>query len=207
MYNSLFSLLGSAFLYKCLVSPAVKLHFYRKFACPILRSGLSIFALKLFLHLTEHAPAIHFLTGELPVEGKLYRDIFSLFYSLWTNPDCKVFEVVKYLLTTSSPNSRTWAIHLRNISKMYGIEDPLTCLERTPPTKNVFKRDILSKITSFHEKELRKIALSKSETSMKYLNVSLLGLAGRLHPSITGVPLRMRFVKCVLTSKCFLETT
>ena len=203
--NSLFSLLGSAFSYKCLVSPAVKLHLYRTFACPVLRSGLSTFSLrkpslkplelfqrkclKSFLHLTEQAPtpAIHFLTGELPVEGKLHRDIFSLFYSLWINPDCKVFEVVKYLLETSASNSRTWAVHLRNISKMYGIDDPLMCLQRHTPTKNVFKRDILSKITSFHERELRKIALSKSETSMKYLNVSLLGLGGRLHPATTGV--------------------
>ena len=87
---------------------------------------------------------------------------------------------------------------------MYGIDDPLTCLERPPPTKNVFKRDILSKITSFHERELRKVALSKSETSIKYLNVSLLGLAGRLHPAITGVT---RFRKCDLTSKCYQGTT
>ena len=70
---------------------------------------------------------------------------------------------------------------------MYGIEDPSKCLERQPPTKSVFKQNILSKITAFHERELRKIALSKDETSMKYLNVSLLGLGGRLHPAITGV--------------------
>ena len=45
----------------------------------------------------------------------------------------------------------------------------------------------MSKITSFHEWELREIALTKYKTSMKYLNVYLLGLGGRLHPTITGV--------------------
>ena len=70
---------------------------------------------------------------------------------------------------------------------MYRIEDPLKCLERPPPPKETYKKDILTKITAFHERELRQIALSKTETSMKYLNVSLIGLGGRLHPAITGV--------------------
>ena len=143
--------------------------------------------LKSFLHLSEHAatPAIHFLTGELPIEGKIHRDIFSLFYSLWTNPKYKVFEVVKYLLQTSSPNSRTWAVHLRNISQMYGIDDPLKCLESPPPSKHTYKKDIITKITAFHERELR--LLAKDNSAMIYLNVALIGRGGRLHPSITGV--------------------
>ena len=37
--GSLFSLLGPAFAYKCLLSPIVKLHLYRTFTCPIVRSG------------------------------------------------------------------------------------------------------------------------------------------------------------------------
>ena len=141
--NSLFSLLGPAFAYKCLISPAVKLHLFRTYACPILRSGLSTFSLrknqlypigvfqrkglKSFLHLSKMAatPAIHFLTGELPIKCKIHCDVYALFYSLWTNPDCKIFEVVRYLLQTSPSSSRTWSIHLRNLSNMYGIEDPL----------------------------------------------------------------------------------
>ena len=44
--NSLFSLLGPALAYKCLMSPAVKLHLFRTFTCPRLRSGLSTFSLR-----------------------------------------------------------------------------------------------------------------------------------------------------------------
>ena len=201
--NSLFGLLGPAFAYKCLISPAVKLHLYRTYVCPILRSGLSTFALrkthlgpmevfqrkclKSFLQLNERGttPAIHFLTGELPIEAKIHRDIYSLFYSLWTNPNTKVFQVVKYLLQISPNNSRTWSTHLRHISKMYGIEDPLKCLESVPPPKKVYKKNVITKITAFHERELRQLTVDNS--AMIYLNVSLIGLNGRLHPAITGV--------------------
>ena len=80
--NSLFSLLGPAFSYKCMLSPLVKIHLFRTFTCPITRSGLSSFALrnhqmsplslfhrktlKGFLHLsskTAPTPVLHFLFG------------------------------------------------------------------------------------------------------------------------------------------------
>ena len=88
--NYLFSLLGPAFSYKCHVSPIVKLHLFRTFMCPILRSGLSSFALRKskidelslfsFLKFSKSAatPAVHFLLSELPVEGK-YIEICFLF--------------------------------------------------------------------------------------------------------------------------------
>ena len=39
--KSLFGLLGAGFAHKCKLSPAVKLHMFRTYTCPILRSGLS----------------------------------------------------------------------------------------------------------------------------------------------------------------------
>ncbi len=44
--KSLYSLLGPAFATKCLLSPAVKLHIYKTFTCPVIRSGLSTFVLR-----------------------------------------------------------------------------------------------------------------------------------------------------------------
>ena len=112
-------------------------------------------------------PAIHFLAGELPIEGKLHRDMFSLFYSIWKNPHMKIFSIVKYLLETSSINSKTFSIRLRQISQMYEIEDPLTSLSKDLPSKPVYKEYILTKITAFHERELRFNAEKNSR--MKYL--------------------------------------
>ena len=44
--KSLYGLLGSGFSYKCLLSPALKLHIFRTYTCPIVRSGLSSFSLR-----------------------------------------------------------------------------------------------------------------------------------------------------------------
>ena len=91
--------------------------------------------LKSFLHLSQTAPtpAIHFLLGKLPMEGKVHRDMFSLFYSVWSNPDTKIYQIVKYLISSSPDNSRTWAVNMRHIAKMNQLEDPLSCLQRYAP--------------------------------------------------------------------------
>ena len=44
--GSLYKLLGPAFSYKCMLSPVVKLHLYRTYICPIIRSGLSSLTLR-----------------------------------------------------------------------------------------------------------------------------------------------------------------
>ena len=132
--NNLFGLLGAAFSYKCHLSPVLKIHLFRTFTCPIIRSGLSSFALrtnqlspltifhrkilKSFLSLSKTAatPAIHFMLGELPIEGKLHCDVFSLFYGVWTDEQTKIYQIVKYLLSMASKNSRTWCSFLRDLS-------------------------------------------------------------------------------------------
>ena len=199
----LFNMLGTAFAYKCLLSPLVKIHLFRTYTCPIVRSGLSSFALrapqmaplsvfhrkvlKSFLHLSQSAPtpAIHFLLGELPMEGKIHRDMFSLFYGVWINPDTKIYKIIKYLLATSSEHSRTWVINLRHICRMYQLEDPLVYLQNDPLLKSQFKELVMTKITAFHENELRKKA--QGNDLMQYLNVNLCGLRGRHHPCLSNV--------------------
>ena len=66
---------------------------------------------------------------------------------------------------------------------MYGLEDPLQCLYRDPPKKSEYREKVLTKITAFHEKELRRQA--ESNSNMTYLNVSISGLRGRHHPSLS----------------------
>ena len=134
-------MLGAAFSYKCLLSPLVKIHLFRTFTCPIILSGMSSFAfrtttlqplaifhrktLRGILHLSKSSniPALHFMLGELPLEGKIHRDVFSLFFSVWSNPQTKIYQIVKYLLENSSENSRTWSVHIRYLSKKYGLAD------------------------------------------------------------------------------------
>jgi hypothetical protein len=179
--KNLLGMLGSAFAYKCQLSPVVKLHLFRTYTCPILRSGLSSFSLRttllqplaifhrktlrgiLTLSKSSNIPALHFLTGELPMEGKVHRDLFSLFFSVWENPNSKIYQIVKYLLEHSSDTSRTWSVHLRYLSQKYGLPDPSECLKVDPPTKSQYKEDVQTKICAYIEKELRHKAESTSQ--------------------------------------------
>ena len=120
-----------------------------------------------------------------PNRGEIHRYVFSLFFSIWNNPDTKIYEIVKYLLKESTENSRTWSIFIRQLSVMYGLTDPLQCLQSDPPQKSVYKEHILTKVTAFHEKELRQNSLSNS--NMMYLNVSVFGLRGKRHPSLSNL--------------------
>ena len=93
--------------------------------------------------------------------------------------------MIKYILSTSPDNSRTWVINLRHIAKMYQLEDPLSCLQRDAPEKSEYKEAVITKISAFHEKELR-LKAQKNEY-MKYLNVSLSGLRGKYHPCLSNI--------------------
>ena len=172
--KSLFSLLGAGFAYKCHLSPAVKLHLYKTFTCPVLRSGLSTFSLYkshteplaifqrkvlksiLRLNSTAATPAIHFLTSELPIEAKIHFDVFTLFYNVWSKPNTKIHQIVKYLLENNKKNSRTWSQYVRYLCEMYKIEDPLTLLRCDPPSKSEFNTYFKTLITTFHEKRVKK---------------------------------------------------
>ena len=91
-----------------------------------------------------------------------------------------ILECEFYLLENMDNNSRTWSAHLSNVAKMYGITPPLELMKQSPPSKTSFKEYILTKITAFHESELRNSAENNSK--MKYLNVATTGLRGRHHP-------------------------
>ena len=134
-----------------------------------------------FLHLSKRCPipSIYFLTGELPIIGELHRDIFSLFYSIWCNPQSKIYEIVSYLLENAPENSHTWSRHIRNIAKVYGITDPLEAIKSDPPEKEEYKEYVRTKITVHFERKLRIAANQNSK--MLYLNVNIKGLNGRPH--------------------------
>ena len=206
---SLFGLLGPGLSQKSSLSPSVKLHLYRVYICPIARSGLSAMTLRTknleplsifqrkclrgFLQLSDRSPipALFFLTGELPIEAKLHRDIFSTLYNIWLSPQTKIYTLVNYLLEHSPSNSRTWSQHVKNLIKMYGMKN--IDLESTPPPKSQYKSNILDKITQFWERKFRTDAQNNSK--MKYLNVDLTGLSGRCHPALRDVSTTQQVTK------------
>ena len=84
-----------------------------------------------------------------PMEAKIHRDVFSLFFSVWNNPDSKIYQIVKYRLETSSENSRTLSLHIKHLSETYGLPDPLQCLRLDAPVKSEYKENILTKISAY----------------------------------------------------------
>ena len=86
--------------------------------------------------------------------------MFALFYSLWSNPNMKIYNIVKYLLQNNSDNSRTWSQRIKQLSQQYGLDDPSTCLLNEPPPKSRFEEEIINKITAYYEQLLRDQAVT-----------------------------------------------
>ena len=93
----------------------------------------------------------------------------------------------------SCDTSLTWCAHLRRISLKYDMWDPLECLQRDPPTRSEYKEYVLTKITSYYERELRDDAITNR--CMEYLNVGMIGLRGKHHPAITNIVTPMKVQK------------
>ena len=200
--KSLFSLLGPAFSQKCLLSPVEKMHLFQIFTCPITRCGLSALALRSsqlesvdlferkslrsFLSLSSRSTiaSLYFLFSDVPMSSKIHRDVFSIFYSIWCNPQSKLFEIFRYLWNEAPANSRTWTVHIKNLSAQYQIPDLNKLLDTQPWKKETFKEFIITKIVAYKEAELRDEATRNSK--MKFLNVSTLSLRGKPHPAIRG---------------------
>ena len=201
--NSVFSLLGAAYSYKCLLSPIAQCHIWRTCSLPILLSGLSalpimpsqiktleVFHNKMlrgFLKLSQSSPipALHFLLGEPPAEAILHMRTLSLFYNLWSNPECTVFRITMYILKMCKENSLTWANHVRLLCLRYDLPSPLSLLQTPVWSKDSWNMLVKTKILAWFERKLRLTALSNSK--MIYLNVQLNGLSGRPHPVLGNI--------------------
>ena len=201
--DSMFALLGQAFSYRCKLSPTVQLYIWNTYCKPVLRSGLSALpirpqimktitsfhrtTLRGFLKLSQTSPIapLYFLMGELPLEANLHMDVLILFWNIWSNPQTKVFDIVKYILMMTDNTSLTWAAHVRILCQIYQLPDPLALMQGVPWPKERWKALVNTRITVHHERVLRGKALSNWKLS--FLNVQMTGLTGRHHPVLSGL--------------------
>ena len=65
------------------------------------------------------------------------------------------------------------------------MDDPIDLIKKDPPIKTQFSNYVLTKITVFHERQLRNDAYKYS--MMRFLNVSVSGLSGRHHPALLNI--------------------
>ena len=211
--NSLFGLLGPALSYKCKISPLAQLHLWKVYSLPVLRSGLSalpirptvmkslsVFNNKIlrgFLKLSNSSPvpSLYFLTGELPIAGRLHIDLLCMFYTILSNPQTKLFTMVRYILMMTDENSTTWSQHVRLLCRQYELPDPLLMTQNSIiPSKISWKQLVTTKVTVYHEAELR--AKATSNSNLQYLNVQLLGLSGLPHPALHYILETREAMKC-----------
>ena len=202
--KSLFSLLGPAYAYKCLLSPVVQAHLWNTYNLPVLLSGLAALPirpsqivtlssfhkkiLRGFLKLSKSSPipALHFMLGELPVEAKLHIATLTLFHNIWSNPDITLHGLVKYIMMMSTESSLTWSNHIQILCRKYSLPCPLLMLQGGPAwSKEKWKCLVKTRVTTWYEKELRLHATTNSK--MEFLNVQLTGLSGQPHPALHSI--------------------
>ena len=109
----------------------------------------------------------------------------TLFHNIWSAPETKISEILKYVLMMSKTNSLTWANHIRILCSIYSLPDPLTLMNTPAYPKQKWKELVKTNVTVHAEKKWRKESLKNSK--MKYLNVNLLGLNGRQHPVLLNI--------------------
>ena len=112
------------------------------------------------------------------MEAMLHIDVMSLSWSIWANPQAKVYAIVQYLLTTADDKSLTWSVHLRLIFRKYNLLDPLTLLQSNVWPKTKWKTYSKTLITASHEKQLKEKA--RSNINLKYFNVTVSGLSDHI---------------------------
>ena len=120
-------------------------------------------------------------------------DMFALFWNIWSNPQTKTNEIVKYLLKISDAKSVTCTAHLRILFSLYKLPDPLELIHSTAWSKQRWKELIHTKILSHHENVLR--AKAAENYKLDFLNVQIAGLSGRPHPVPHGIVTTQEVVK------------
>ena len=136
---------------------------------------------------------LYFLLGEAPIEAFVHMDIFALFWNIWSNPQTKTNEIVKYLLKITDSKSVTWTAHLKILFSLYKLPDPLELMHSTAWSKQRWKELTHTRILSHHENVLR--AKASENYKLEFLNVQVVGLSGRPHPVLHGIVTTQEVVK------------
>ena len=85
----------------------------------------------------------------------------------------------------SNSKSLTWSAHVRILFKIYGLPDPLRLLRGQAWPKDTWIQTVKAKVAAHHEGIWRSKAVENSK--LNFFNVQVSGLAGRLHPVLTGI--------------------
>ena len=157
--------------------------------------------LKLILSLPVNVadPAVYILTGTLPVEAVLHKQVLTLFGKICRLPQTSI---ERQLADRQSYGSHSWFIAVKEIFIKYNLQDPRRLLE-DPPSKHKWKRIVNTQVNVYWEERIKASAVLYS--SLRFLNVNNLK-SGMRHPLITSMG-NIREVPCIRTKLKLVTST
>ena len=93
--------------------------------------------------------------------------------------------ILIFTLFSSKSNSVTLIVHVRIITNMYGLPNPLSLLEGDLWPKETWKQLCQVKVWAYHENILRIKAVSNYK--LNFLNIQATGLNGYSHPALHNI--------------------
>ena len=193
-----YSLLGAGLSGIENVGPEVAIRGFTIYILPILLHGLEALVLtktevndlalfqremlRRFMKLPDSTavPAIHLLSGTLPVDAEIHKRSLGLLRStLDVNPDCPPAVLMKDLVIRqlAMEESNSWATQMRSLLQQYKLPSASTLIQ-CPPKKHQWKEFIKS-VDKFSFEKLQKEA--SSMTTLSFLDVKQC-MPGSLHP-------------------------
>ena len=193
-----YSLLGAGLSGIENIGPEVAIRGFNIYILPILLHGLETLMLtksemnelelfqremlRRFMKLPESTaiPAIHLLSGTLPIEAEIHKRSLGLLRSvLDANPDCPpaVFMKAFMVRQLAMEESNSWATKMRSLLKQYQLP-PANTLIQHPPKKQQWK-DALKGVNKFWFEKLKKEAHSMSTLSLLDIEQCT---SGTIHP-------------------------
>ena len=178
------------------VGPEVGRHIYLIYVLPRLTDGLEALILKkkdiapLDLHLRttlrylQHlpkstaTPAIHLLSGVLPVEAYIHIDTLTFFRSTISRAHSIERQLIERQLVMKSIDDSSWVSYVRNMLSMYKLPSAFTLLEN-PPSKDKWRITVKKSVSSFWKQKLVEEATTK--TTLSYINFSACRM-DQVHP-------------------------
>lgn len=198
--KSLFAVLPSGLARRHNANQAAALSVHNSFALPVLLSGIAPLTLassemdvldkhfkgilKSLMKLPDKSPdpVIYFLAGTVPIKAHIHRRQLSLFGMITRLPTNILHATASTILTSDPDTSKSWFVtNIRRLCIQYSLPSPLQLLQN-PPSKNIFKKLIKSKILDYWETHLRAEAAPKP--SLLFFKPSFMSLSTP-HPMFT----------------------
>ena len=228
--KTVFSLLGAGFYGLHGTGPLIAVLKYRTYVVPTLLYGLEALTLgrdersalgayhRQCLRCIQHfpkstaIPAIHLLSGTLPVDAMLHINALTLFRSAiaaeqGNPPSLYIRELLIRQLAVKDDTSASWTVHIKALLRRYQLP-PASSLIDDPPSKTEWKKVVKLAVHEEWTNLLQKEA--SNMTSLQYLNIDACS-TNHIHPIWqdleSPLSIKQATVKALLLIKRYPLTT